>query len=325
MSKNTRGLCRTHKARVLNNVITWKDWRMAWDSARTEAELLGLLHTGFKASIWKTFPHGSQGRDPVLKTERYRFYLHVADCDSGYPEAVQTKAFEVLFGGRNLPLDGIFPNSYAVDKKEIATLCWFLRPVKADTSNNFLYENYKVIDANSHQRAMENFWNGVEKVFPDLWFNQYDIGKKGHGYYGLTVSWQRTIAFRILLRRLGTDHLVKEICRGVNFKEPPYGSWGELDPDLKKLFGKVKLIDQKCLDIIKSSLSRYDSLEQALLVGNSYAQFLEWFSKLQSVYIPEELNRRKEKREHEAAEKKAAEKERLLREKEYIEKQLAEK
>lgn len=297
-------------------IILWEQWKEAWREAKSRQEILGLIHTGMDISIRKMFRDNSFGPDPVMRTERWRLYLHIADKSSQYPESIRIKAFEALFGGRaRLEVEGIFPSRYHLDPREITTLCWWLRPVHG----SMLKINQQTID-HAHKRAQENFWNGLRAVLPALLFDGLRTEKDR--CHSLTLDWQRRVVVNMIIGQFGVAVLKDAILKGFDG-----GLWSDTDwhgnyHRVTELNRRVAMFDERMCEVIDQFLDQKVTYEEAFIKGDKVTLFLTWLDSLPK-FIDDETMRREQAKKNNQEQREVVRRAELLAEKDRIERELS--
>jgi hypothetical protein len=287
--------------------LDWAGWKVAWKTATNEATLLGLLHGGFD---WQIAGMGNQ-RSYTAETERFRTFLHIADHESGYSDAVRFKAFNMVFGSEHMKYEGIFPHTReSTDWKALKTLLWFLRLEGTKRNRQYNPQN----NFHSASRIVnQRFVAGLGKVLPEIWFAWATV-------LGHRATWFRPALLRTILWHASATNqvpLVKDL-----FKDVYTGNGSICESDLTRLVAKLQMFDTQALTLITEHvLSSTETLEEAQMLQNKSAQLLTTVLLLKAS-TKRKLEEFAEKKAAEAQQKSEERRQNLLREREQIDAQL---
>ncbi len=281
---------------------TFVAWKREWYRTTATHKLINLLHNGF--SVKTPEEPRSKGQlnkfdHPDALTARYRFYLHIADINSGYSFDVRTKAFRMLFGGGKMNFSNIFPRRDGVYQKELSTFMWFMRPKKGQSDCYRNFANLDLLDSVNNSNR-EKFWKGVDHCMRLVFLNGYithEFVNKTH-----TTRTARPVfcitALRVILQNESANFIKKEILKGVK-RNPHTRLTGEEDYlggclALDEIERILKCFERWCtpkaLALIETCvyIERNSVFTDALSTSDKNALFLCWVEELKSVILPAE-------------------------------------
>lgn len=293
---------RQHARATSHTEMTWEQWREKWFSISNVQEQISHLHRVFSVKL--PAAPGAERRanflpHPDTLTARYRFLLHIADASTNYHMSVRKKAFEMLFGGNNMGIDGLFPQKWEVCRKELSTLFWFLRQDISTRGGVWKPENQELL-MSVHQKTADSFWKNLENTmrriyregrlhFSDRYPRVIEVGSHT----------QRTVALNVLLLCHSASFIKHDIWRDVK-RSSAYNGYASNrgTPDgcisLEDIEKMEKRLEQYCPPDALAAIALRTPRESrplfadGLSTGDENALFLLWVEEFRGKILPQE-------------------------------------